>query len=255
MRITSRQLRRVIREELIREARQMRPEVQEMQKLLGMPDAEQDGVWGGKTEKAWDKFVANNYKQPTPDYPSVSDVQSDWEDAGPKLGYPGDHVGALRFVKAILGLSITTTPATTAASPPASGPPSKSASAQPAAPAPDAGDEPFMFRYNDDNIVRWNMRWNAEDSQGGHLYKSFTMTPDQFNKKFVDDVIVWVQEYDDQIMTIEDVYDDGGPLKVSSDPASIEKFKDFVDYGRFDQTPMQESLTQRWGRLAGILRG
>ena len=81
------------------------------------------------------------------------------------------------------------------------------------------------------------------------------MTSDTFTKDFVDQVITYLNDNDDVTMTIEGVYDDGSPLNVSSDPVSIGKFKDFVDYGRFDQTPMQESLTQRWGRLAGILRG
>ena len=57
MRITSRQLRLLIREELIREAQQPNADVREMQRLLGMSTSDQDGLWGPRTEQAWRDFV------------------------------------------------------------------------------------------------------------------------------------------------------------------------------------------------------
>jgi len=99
MRITESQLRKIIREEI-----RTVPNVSDVQKALNAKDSSlklaTDGKWGGRTEAAWDEFVANNYK-PVGAQPSIAQIKDSWKANAGKLGYPGTPAGALAFINAL----------------------------------------------------------------------------------------------------------------------------------------------------------
>lgn len=130
MRITHRQLRQIIREELIREARN--PLVAKLQAMLGMPTQEQDGIWGEVTDLAWAEFIEDKLGQgaggrkivdPAGNEVTPSDIAPNWQTLAPQIsgglimkndGTPGgrripqltgDTKGAIDFIN-FLGVDL-----------------------------------------------------------------------------------------------------------------------------------------------------
>jgi len=132
MRITEKQLRRIIKETLLLEAIRFIPEVQELQKLMGIPRDQQDGRWGPITDAAWREFVVDKVegrqlKDPAGNYLASSDTIADkWDQYGAKLAggsmlgkdfhsslalpkdLTGDAKGALKFAQFLTGFTAST---------------------------------------------------------------------------------------------------------------------------------------------------